>query len=187
MEMFVWWEAPISTRVEWRCALTTSGGQCVMTAGTMLMQPWSASSWDMQSLKVSADIVLCEPDNINLPKVTRFYKSVPFTLYQPFPCTILFLTLLSLTLYHTGTHACTILFLTLLFLTLYHTGTHARTILFLTLLSLTLYHTGTHARTILFLTLLSLTLYHTGTHFQGLLFQPPLLQLLNTHLKHFQR
>ena len=31
----------------------TSGGQCVMTAGATLMQLWSASSWDMDSLKVS--------------------------------------------------------------------------------------------------------------------------------------
>ena len=36
MEMFVWWEAPISMRVEWRCASMTSGGQCVMTPGTAL-------------------------------------------------------------------------------------------------------------------------------------------------------
>ena len=57
MEMFVWWEAPISMRVEWRCASMTSGGQCVMTAGTVLMQLQSASNWDMQSLEVSADIV----------------------------------------------------------------------------------------------------------------------------------
>jgi len=38
MEMFVWWEAPISMRVEWRCASMTSGGQSVMTTGTLLMQ-----------------------------------------------------------------------------------------------------------------------------------------------------
>ena len=37
MEMFVWWEAPISMKVEWRCASMTSGGQCVMTPGTVLM------------------------------------------------------------------------------------------------------------------------------------------------------
>ena len=37
MEMFVWWEAPMSMRVEWRCASMTSGGQCVMTPGTVLM------------------------------------------------------------------------------------------------------------------------------------------------------
>ena len=38
MAMFVWWEAPISMRVGWRCASMTSGGQCVMTTGTALMQ-----------------------------------------------------------------------------------------------------------------------------------------------------
>ena len=37
MVMFVWWEAPISMRVEWRCASMTSGGQCVMTTGMPLM------------------------------------------------------------------------------------------------------------------------------------------------------
>ena len=48
MVMFVWWEAPISMRVEWRCALMTSGGQCVMTSGGVLMLQLSASNWDMQ-------------------------------------------------------------------------------------------------------------------------------------------
>ena len=45
MEMFVWWEALISMRVELRCASMTSGGQCVMTPGTALMLLWSASNW----------------------------------------------------------------------------------------------------------------------------------------------
>ena len=53
MEMFVWWEAPISMRVEWRSASMTSGGQCVMTTGTALMLLWSANSWDMHTLEVS--------------------------------------------------------------------------------------------------------------------------------------
>jgi len=35
----------------------TSGGQCVTTAGTVLMQVWSASSWVMQPLEVSANNV----------------------------------------------------------------------------------------------------------------------------------
>ena len=56
MVMFVWWEAPISTKVEWKYALTTSGEQCVMMVGAVLMPVWSASSWDMQSLEVSAII-----------------------------------------------------------------------------------------------------------------------------------
>ena len=51
--MFVWWEAPISMKVEWRCALMTSGGQCVMTTGTTLMLQWSAGNWDMHTLDVS--------------------------------------------------------------------------------------------------------------------------------------
>ena len=53
MEMFVWWEAPVSMRAEWRCASMTSGGQCVMTPGTVLMLLWFASSWDMHTLEVS--------------------------------------------------------------------------------------------------------------------------------------
>ena len=52
MEMFVWWEAPISTKVEWRCASMTSGVQYVMMAGAVLMQLWSADSWDMHTLEV---------------------------------------------------------------------------------------------------------------------------------------
>ena len=35
----------------------TSGGQCVMTAGAVLMPLWFASSWDMHTLEVSASIV----------------------------------------------------------------------------------------------------------------------------------
>ena len=52
MEMFVWWEALISMRVEWRCASMTSGGQCVMTPGTALMLLLSANSWDMHTQEV---------------------------------------------------------------------------------------------------------------------------------------
>jgi len=40
-------------RVEWRCALMTSGGQCVITSGTALMLQWSANSWNMHTLEVS--------------------------------------------------------------------------------------------------------------------------------------
>ena len=53
MEMFVWWEAPISMRVEWRCASMTSGGQCVMICGIALMLLWFANSWGMDTLEVS--------------------------------------------------------------------------------------------------------------------------------------
>ena len=52
MEMFVWWEVPISMRVEWRCVSMTSGGQCVMTVGAALMRLWSADSWNMHTLDV---------------------------------------------------------------------------------------------------------------------------------------
>ena len=52
MEMFVLWEAPTSMRVESRCASMTSGGQCVMMAGVVLMQLLSASNWDTHTLEV---------------------------------------------------------------------------------------------------------------------------------------
>ena len=31
----------------------TSGGQCVMTPGILLMLQWSAGNWDMHTLEVS--------------------------------------------------------------------------------------------------------------------------------------
>ena len=53
MEMFVWWEAPVSTREEWRCVSMTSGEQCVMTSGVDLMLLWSVDNLDMLTLEVS--------------------------------------------------------------------------------------------------------------------------------------
>ena len=38
----------------------TSGAQCVMTIGTSMMPLWSANSWDMHTLEVSAKTVDCE-------------------------------------------------------------------------------------------------------------------------------
>ena len=40
----------------------TSGGQCVMMAGTVLMPVWSANNWDMHSREVSASVVLLRVD-----------------------------------------------------------------------------------------------------------------------------
>ena len=62
MVMFVWWEAPISMRVEWRCASMTSGGQCVMTFGTTLMQLLSVHNWGIQTLEVSIYTMLYAQD-----------------------------------------------------------------------------------------------------------------------------
>ena len=56
--MFVWWEVPISMRVEWRCASMTSGVQCAMMVGALLMLLWSASSWVMQLLEVSTMLLI---------------------------------------------------------------------------------------------------------------------------------
>ena len=62
MEMFVWWEALISMKVEWRCASMTSGGQCVMMTGAVLTLVLSASSWVMQPLEVSTNTVQCDQE-----------------------------------------------------------------------------------------------------------------------------
>ena len=62
MEMFVWWEAPVSMRVELKCASMTSGGQCVMMTGAVLTLVWSASSWVMQPLEVSTNTVQCDQE-----------------------------------------------------------------------------------------------------------------------------
>ena len=53
MEMFVWWEAQTSMKVEWRCASTTSGEQYVMTPGTPLMLLLSADNWDTMEVSFS--------------------------------------------------------------------------------------------------------------------------------------
>ena len=58
MEMFAWLEAPISMKVEWKCASMTSGGLCAMTAGIALTLLWSAGNWDMHTPEVSASAVL---------------------------------------------------------------------------------------------------------------------------------
>ena len=46
METFVWWVDPVSWRAEWKCATTTSGGQCVMIPGAVLMLMWPVDNWD---------------------------------------------------------------------------------------------------------------------------------------------
>ena len=57
MEMSVWWEVPLSMRVEWRFALMTSGELCVTTPGTALMLLWSVNRWDMLTPEVSTCIM----------------------------------------------------------------------------------------------------------------------------------
>ena len=56
MEKFVLWEAPISMRVEWKCASMTSGGQCVMMTGTLLMLLLYVGNSDTHILEVSMNI-----------------------------------------------------------------------------------------------------------------------------------
>ena len=62
MVMFVWLEAPISMKVEWRCASMTSGEQYVMMVGAVLMPVWSASSLVMHTLEVSASAMFVRLD-----------------------------------------------------------------------------------------------------------------------------
>ena len=60
MEMFVWWEAPISMRVESSCASLTSGELCVVTSGLVLILQLFVNSWDIHTLEVSifvADLI----------------------------------------------------------------------------------------------------------------------------------
>ena len=40
----------------------TSGGQCVMMVGPLLMPVWCASSWVMPPLEVSANVDWCEQE-----------------------------------------------------------------------------------------------------------------------------
>ena len=37
MEIVVWWVDPVSWKAEWKYATTTSGEQCVMIPGAVLM------------------------------------------------------------------------------------------------------------------------------------------------------
>ena len=53
MVMFVWWEAPISMRVESRCVSMTSGEPCVVTSGLALILLLFVNSWDIHTLEVS--------------------------------------------------------------------------------------------------------------------------------------
>ena len=53
----------------------TSGGQCVMTAGAVLMQLWFVCSWDMHTLEVSGNngivkmqyFIICTHSKISNP------------------------------------------------------------------------------------------------------------------------
>ena len=54
MEISVWWEEQLRTREGWRCALITSGEQCVIAPGTAMMQLLCASSLGTLQQEVSA-------------------------------------------------------------------------------------------------------------------------------------
>ena len=55
-------------REEWRSAMTTSGGQCVMTSGLTLMPELSAGNLDTRHL-VNAHVILCAVFNVNLKPI----------------------------------------------------------------------------------------------------------------------
>ena len=64
----------------------TSGGLCVMTPGTTLMQQWSASSWDMLILQVRTLSDLCGgvPYFVNqTPKLLTFISLKSLQHQQP--------------------------------------------------------------------------------------------------------
>ena len=50
MVMFVWLVVRMLPRVVLKCAVITSGAQCVMTCGEYLMPEWSVDNWDTLSL-----------------------------------------------------------------------------------------------------------------------------------------
>ena len=50
MVMFVWLVVRMLPRVVLKCAVITSGAQCVMTCGEYLMPEWSVDNWDTPSL-----------------------------------------------------------------------------------------------------------------------------------------
>ena len=76
--MFVWWEAPISMKVEWKCASMTSGEQCVIMAGTGLMLLWSANSWDMHTLEVSANASIVRQSYYHLKYLICGTGGIPY-------------------------------------------------------------------------------------------------------------
>ena len=45
-----------------------NGGQCVMTAGVLLMQEWFAGNWDY--------LILCSPVRVNVPKNLPCHASI---------------------------------------------------------------------------------------------------------------
>ena len=62
MEMFVWWEAQISMRVEWKCVSMTSGGQSVMTPlWDMTEHAWSTEKFLLSLILVCAVARFCCP------------------------------------------------------------------------------------------------------------------------------
>ncbi len=55
-ELFVLLMGQISTREELRCVSTMFGELSAMTRGAQQMPHWSANSWDMLILQVSASV-----------------------------------------------------------------------------------------------------------------------------------
>ena len=60
MVRFALWEDPMNMRDVLRFALTTSGGQCVMTFGMLVMPKWSALNLEYPSPQVENSKFLLE-------------------------------------------------------------------------------------------------------------------------------
>ena len=56
----------------------TSGGQCVISAGTGLMLLWSANSWDMHTLEVSANASIVRQSYYHLKYLTCVTGGTPY-------------------------------------------------------------------------------------------------------------
>ena len=65
-------------KVEWKCASMTSGEQCVIMAGTVLMPVWSANSWDMHTLEVSANASIVRQSYYHLKYLICGTGGIPY-------------------------------------------------------------------------------------------------------------
>ena len=49
---------PLLRKAEWRCAMTVSGGQCVMTPGGPMMLKWHADNLDSLLMVIKYNVAL---------------------------------------------------------------------------------------------------------------------------------
>ena len=62
MELCDWLMVYQKRMVAWSSATVGCGAQCVMTFGTIMMQPWCADNWaTVQSVSSMNEVCTCEP------------------------------------------------------------------------------------------------------------------------------